>query len=263
MLGLYLVAQLLSSLRWRLICQSLQLPSDWRYLLRLYFLGMFCNLFLPTGVGGDAIKSYALGKAGDSQLKAAHSVLFDRISGLIAMLLLALLALTMIRIEPIWIPRLISAMAAAGLVGLVFTPKMIVLLSHYLPKLGTYLKPVTLLYQDPGRFSLLFMLAFIVQALGFIIVIGLGHLLGIQVSPAFYVVSWAAITLMTLLPISINGIGVREAGFVYLFQLQGVPAELAMTLGILSFAIPACASLFGIIPLLQNGFTAKINRLSS
>lgn len=262
LLGLYLFAQILSTLRWRLICISLQLPSNWLYLLKLYFLGMFCNLFLPTGVGGDAVKSYALGKTGNSQLKAAHSVLFDRLSGLIAMLMLAMVALTMIRLQPVWIPILIAAMALVGLAALFFAPMIIALMARYLPKIAGYFTPLVSLYKNRLRFYLLFLLAFTIQTLGFIIVIALGEALGIRVSPAFYVVSWTAITLLTLLPISINGIGVREAGFVYLFKLQGVPAEAAMTLGILMFAIPVCASLFGVIPLLQSGLRTEKRLLS-
>lgn len=257
MLGIYIAAQLLSSLRWQLICHGLQLPATWRYLLNLYFIGMFFNSFLPTSVGGDAIKSYTLGKTTHSHLKAAQSILLDRLSGMTALLLLAVAALLTLSQRPIWISNLIIGVAIFSSAFFLFLPILITILGRTAPRTTHYLAPLRLLYQDTSRCLGLFALALLIQGLGIIIVAGFGHLLGIRLSIAFYIVSWTAITLITLLPISFNGIGVREAGFVYLFGRQGVPEEVALSLSLLTFAIPLCAGLLGIIPLL--GASIKFN----
>lgn len=260
MLGVYLLAQLLSCLRWRLICAALGLSATWRYLMSLYFIGMFCNLFLPTGVGGDAVKSIALGRASHSHIKAAQSILFDRFSGLVALCLLAAAALLFVHAGITWIRPLVLTVTLSGLGVMLFLPALIRLLSGPWPQCGQYLTPVARLYHEPRRFLLMFFLAVMIQGLGIVLVAGLGESLGIRLSLSYYVVYWTLITLLTLLPVSINGLGVREAGFVYFFGLEGVPEALSLTLSLLIFAIQACVALFGFYPLFYSMHKKRLRR---
>lgn len=63
--------------------QCIQVPLTEKSNLKLYLLGMFYNLFLPGGIGGDAYKGYLLHKTfGASGKRLASVLLLDRISGL-------------------------------------------------------------------------------------------------------------------------------------------------------------------------------------
>lgn len=243
----YLIAQILSSLRWQLIAQSLGLHGTFSHYLDLYFLGMYFNLFLPTGMGGDAIKSYHLGKHHSNHLNAAYSILFDRLTGLCALLMICAFALWHVTLDKD-LNTLIIAAIALSVSGLLFAPVLLKLIQKLLPKLSAWISPLQQLYHSPKRLILIFLMALIIQMIGIALVIGLGTLLTIQLDWSFYIVSWTLITIATLLPISINGLGIREAGFVYLFQMQQIPSEQAITLSLLTFIIPLLASLFGLVP---------------
>lgn len=254
----YLLAQILSSLRWQLIAQSLHLHSTFSQYLDLYFLGMYFNLFLPTGMGGDAIKSYHLGKRHNSHLNSAYSILFDRLTGLCALLMICAFALLHVTLNAD-LNKLIIATITLSVSGLLFAPVLLKLIKKALPKLSPWISPLQQLYHSPKRLILIFLMAIIIQLIGLSLVIGLGTLLSIKLSWSFYIVSWTLITLATLLPISINGLGVREAGFVYLFQMQQIPSEQAITLSLLTFIIPLLASLFGLVPFFSLNSQANSN----
>ncbi|NOQ64247.1 MAG: flippase-like domain-containing protein [Methyloprofundus sp.] len=243
----YLLAQILSSIRWQLIAQSLGLHGSFNQYLDLYFLGMFFNLFLPTGMGGDAVKSYHLGKRHSNHLNSAYSILFDRLTGLCALLIICAFALWHVALDET-LNLIIIAATTLSVGGLIFAPSIFKLLQRVLPQLSRWISPLQQLYHSPMRLLLIFMMAIAIQLIGLSIVIGLGTLLAIKLSWSFYIVCWTLITLATLLPISINGLGVREAGFVYLFQTQGIDSEQAITLSLLTFLIPLLASLFGLLP---------------
>src|SRR4051812_34747016 len=51
--GLYVLCQFISSLRWRLLAQPLGFAQPLRQFTGYYFIGMYFNLLLPTSVGGD------------------------------------------------------------------------------------------------------------------------------------------------------------------------------------------------------------------
>ena len=73
----------------------------------------------------------------------------------------------------------------------------------------------------------------------------LGAGIGIKLPLPFYFVSLPLVILITLIPISFNGIGVREGAFIYFFGLKGVGAEPALGLGLLFFSVQVALSLIG------------------
>ncbi len=245
---LYCIAQIVSSLRWHWICQSLTIKASFFQLLKLYFLGMYFNLFLPTGVGGDVVKSLQLAKQSQQPLSAAYSIVFDRISGLIALVWLALAAAWLVETQIAWLrPGLLTA-GLASLAGVLLLPAVLKFFAGWFPVLVPYLHPINTLYQNNYRCLGLLLLAVIIQAIGIGIVYLLGISLHINLPIEYFAISWGLINVATLLPVSINGIGVRETGFVLLFGQFGVSSELAFSLGLLTFLVALCASLLGVLP---------------
>ncbi len=82
------------SYRWQIILASQKFLIKLSELVRLTFIGMFFNNFLPTSAGGDVVKGYYLLKDEDSDKKIdlGASVLFDRIIGTISIIIMALVA---------------------------------------------------------------------------------------------------------------------------------------------------------------------------
>jgi uncharacterized membrane protein YbhN (UPF0104 family) len=88
-------------------------------------------------------------------------------------------------------------------------------------------------------------LSLVVQVVNVMIVWLIGRALGLPVPALYYGVLVPLITLLTMLPISLNGMGLREAGAVLLLAPLGVDATAAVTLFLLTFAVYTLTSLAG------------------
>ena len=96
-IALYWVGQFLSAWRWQLLLNAIRAPHlapvDFRSCVRWYGIGMFWNLWMPTGIGGDASRALHSAAVVQSRSVAAASVLMDRLSGLVGLLCIGVLAL--------------------------------------------------------------------------------------------------------------------------------------------------------------------------
>jgi uncharacterized protein (TIRG00374 family) len=90
---LLLSGSLVRAYRWGCLVWALGVRVSWWRLVRLYFVGAFFSQFLPTGVGGDAVKMYELSRDDHQAAAAISSVLVDRFLGLFVLFAMALLAL--------------------------------------------------------------------------------------------------------------------------------------------------------------------------
>lgn len=243
---MYLGAQVLSSLRWQVLCSLFLFRGKWGTFLGFYFVGMFFNLFLPTGLGGDFFKIHFLSRKNGRRLAAAFTVLGDRLFGLIAMLLIGATSVT---IWPDLLPSplsdilFIGGLAALG--GLLFLPVIARMKLPFWPVLSPYLKDLLAIWRRPKALFIILGLSFIIQALGMGVVAVLGSGLGITVPVAFYFAAVPVVAIAIMIPISLNGIGIREGAFVYLLGLKGIPAAPALCLGLLFFVVQAAVSLIG------------------
>jgi len=92
-LVLFLSGSFVRAYRWGVLVWALGVPASWWRLVDLYFVGTFFNQFLPTGMGGDAVKMYELARDERKAAAAISSVLVDRFLGLFVLFAMALLAL--------------------------------------------------------------------------------------------------------------------------------------------------------------------------
>src|SRR5690554_409320 len=90
----YALSQIAAAFRLKVLFQRIPIPINHLENIRLYWLGLFYNLFLPGGVGGDGFKVYLLGKHLNSNLrKTLGAILSDRISGLTVIVVFLLMLL--------------------------------------------------------------------------------------------------------------------------------------------------------------------------
>lgn len=245
----YFVSQLIAGCRWHITGHALQLPGTLWFYIRLYFMGMFFNLFLPTGMGGDVVKSYKLGHHHQKHGAAACSILIERGLGLVSMLTLG--AVSTFFIPPVlpvtfvWLVRLIAGL---GLVGTCIAPSLVGLAARLIPKLAGFDELIAAFYEKKTRVLTIFGLSLVIQLLSAAVVWVAVQALALPMSPVFAVTAYTVSALAVLLP-AINGLGVREAGLVVLFARVGVVAESAVAVGLIIFCSQALVSLLGIYPL--------------
>lgn len=207
---------------------SLSFWENWR----LYLIGMFYNLFLPGGIGGDGYKVYLLNKEFKTPVKELlKASLLDRLGGLIA--ILGLLFGILLRIElplPFGDPWTGKMLLLAGLVGVI--PGFWLLQKWFFPNfLSSFWQGIF--------WSLLGQLAQMAT------VICLLMALGVQDKFLAYQGVFLLSSLVAVLPLTIGGVGARELVVVYAHGYAGIEESAAVAFSLLFFLITAGTSLIG------------------
>lgn len=249
----YAVAQVVSSKRWQLLAHALGFAAPLSRYLSLYYLGMFFSLFLPTSIGGDVVRAWVLAEQPRRRGAALLSVVSERFSGLIALVILAFLAaLVQYDTLPWWVLASVLGLTVGMVGGLTLLP----IGKRYSIKLKSLAQALSLSRQHRGRWWVALGLAFLVQ-LGSIVQIALvGHALGLSVPLLGYAVAVPLVSLLTMLPLSLNGLGIREGSLILLLAPFGVTVPGAVALGLAWFALTLTLGLMGGVVYLFQGFSS-------
>lgn len=243
--GLLVISQLLSSIRWHILAKDMQIDRPLSHMMGIYFIGTYFNLLLPTAVGGDVVRAWYLDGQSGQRLRAFLSVLLDRLCGLAMLLFLATCAVLLSPLElPQWLSLSVYALAGCAVLGLISLP----IIRNHSDKAPGKLKHLLLALHELPSVNALFwpvVLSFAVQASNVIIVWMVGVSIGVEVPASFYWILVPVVSLLTMLPISVNGMGVREGAMALLLGPLGVNHGEALTLAFLWFAVSASVSLLG------------------
>ncbi len=243
---MYLLSQLVSSLRWFCLARGLGFNGGLVTYIGYYFVGMYFNLFLPTSIGGDVLKVLFLSRGEAKRLRASYSVIMDRLLGLAAMFCLGATAMILYNdLLPNRFKLILFTSASVSLVAPIVLPWGYRLINSIWPEIGKRFSPLLDLWKTPKVLLAGFLLSVLLQALGMGAVALLASSMDLLPRPAFYFAAFPLVAVLTLLPVSFNGIGIREGGFVYFMGIKGVPAEKALTLSLSFFAVQVLASLIG------------------
>lgn len=263
----YGLTQVVSSWRWQLLSQPLGFHRPLHQHTAFLFIGMFFNLVLPTSVGGDVVRAWYLDGGSGRRMASFLSVFIDRFSGLVVLVAITALAALCCPVPlPGWLAggiALLTAGAVVGLttlltVGLLYRRAEISTLPYrrhgFLPGLIDRVRrfalslvgAVTVYSRHPRLFLATTLLSLVVQAANVIVLWLVGEALGVPVPMSYYFVLAPLVTLATLLPISVGGMGVREAATVVLLAPLGVGSGAAVSLAFLSFVAYATISLVGV-----------------
>ncbi|MBL8012549.1 MAG: flippase-like domain-containing protein, partial [Candidatus Omnitrophica bacterium] len=86
---IFFFLNLIVLLRWYVFIRAMSLPASFRDVAKWFFIGIFCNLFLPSAVGGDVVKIIGLSKVVGQKPKIFASVVLDRLSGFAGIVIIA------------------------------------------------------------------------------------------------------------------------------------------------------------------------------
>ena len=244
--------------RWRALLTGLGVNVPFMRLVQLYFIGNFFNAFLPGGLGGDVVRAVAATRDVSAETSAG-TVIVDRLTGLLMLFAMALIALPFrpptFPAEWFWALLLVSVVGLVGgyllLSGLLF--KLIAWLvgsaeniitrltnKHLLPILNTTRSCGTPALMRALAISLLFNLMLI--AWWYCVARAL-QLDGVTIPYLFLV---APVMSLALLVPSLSGLGVREVLAPTLLAGAGVSAEMAVVLTLTIFVLLRITSLLGL-----------------
>jgi len=237
-LVLFSLSKLVSALRLNIYFRTLGIHLSEKTNLQLYLLGMFYNLFLPGGIGGDGYKIYLLQKKYNTGTKKIlGAVLSDRISGMVALVVLALLGAGLLQVTEA--PKFTVYSLQFTIYNLAFILIPLVFLSYYffIKYIYPYFLKINLVTFGYG---------FIVQLLQLACAWFLLLALGETENHLSYLLIFLVSSAVAVLPISIGGVGVRELTFLYGSQLLLVDMNMAVGISFLFYLITAIVSLGGV-----------------
>ena len=228
----------LAAFRWRLMMRALHYEQGSSFFLKSYLKASFFNQALPTSIGGDAVRAIDLSQTGYSKKESVYSVLVDRLIGVFGLLLLNLLAIAtgserfpvqIITVITVTVVFLMSGAAVLFYVGeLSFLSHISIL--KYLHEISLRIRAV---FSTGARASQQVILCLFVHLLSVGAIYFLGKGVGLPYDFIIYLVLIPPVFLLTLIPISLAGWGVREGGMIGLFLFINADKTMVLAVSLL------------------------------
>jgi glycosyltransferase 2 family protein len=271
-LAIFMSSQIFGSLRLWLLLRRQGINFPFLPLVRLTLVGFFTNNFLPSTVGGDLYKAIALTRRGHDLSTIVVTLIVDRVLSLLTVLLMTLAATAFTdrwRLpSPGTTAYLAEAIAASAVVVLLlaFSSRPIMrLIRSRAPGLSAKLsdrfaKIVALssrFMASPGTLFLSIVFSILSTLAAVFAQLLIANVLGISVDVIELTSVTGLATLFSLVPISVNGVGVQEVSLVALLQRLGTAEDPAIAFAIFSRALILGTSVFGGLLLLFSGRPAK------
>jgi hypothetical protein len=245
-----LVALFVSVIKWQRLLRCDGIDASLPVLTRFYLIGIYFNNFLPTSIGGDAMRVWLVANKYSNGTSGMASVLAERLTGLVALLFFAgalslggnlfpvqeALAWILLLLAPLILlmPFILGRARALRFVPASLRSKVDALFAS----LDNYVVDKRLLWCLGWTSAIYPFLVGLVYFWG-------GRAIGVDVGLLDLVVVTSLVTLLTLVPVSLNGLGIREGGFVFFLGLLGVPQAEALALSLLVFGLTLLFSLAG------------------
>ena len=228
---LFLISRMATVVRWHVLLRSGGVDIHFKDSTSLTFTGLFASNFLPTTIGGDVLRLAGAMKMGFDRAVCLASIAADRLIGMLGMIMVAPLGLVYA-----W-----NVLPATPL-----SSSAVPFIQKPLAFIKRTISTFSIWFKKPG--SLLLSLAFtwlhMICLFGSISIFlnDLGH------TVSFWMIAglWSLTYFITLIPISINGYGLQELSFTFLFShVAGVSPAVSLTVSVLLRAYQVIASLPG------------------
>jgi glycosyltransferase 2 family protein len=250
---------LVAVVRWQVILASFDIGTGFSPLTKITFIGQFFNLFLPSAIGGDFFRAYYLSRRERRGMSTTlTTTLLERSAGLFALLAIGCLfaflhriAIQGVSLLYVFLGLLTTYTAAnIALFNTWFHRRLTRFFARF--QLADIESKLELVYQ--GLTSLRHNRRAVIHCLTLSLAIQFTSVVimwlaarSINVQAPFYVflIFIPIINLTIMIPLTINGFGLRESVYYLLFSQVGLPVETSVTLSLLNFLIVTLASLPG------------------
>ncbi len=243
-----IVVNMSSSLKWWMLVRARAMQAGYWRIFSYYLVGQFYNLFLPTSVGGDVVRSYELGKFTGRQADALASVFVERYTGVLVLLLVAGLAvlsqLALFSEKFVLASLLFFAVVLTAIGWMIFDPR----LYHWLrdsmltklpmsavifTKLDKLLASVQVYGQHKSALVWAFINSLLFYFLAVVNVYITALVFQFDVSFTHMLIATPIIMLIMNIPFSLGNIGLMEFGYSAVFELMGYEPALGAAVALL------------------------------
>jgi uncharacterized protein (TIRG00374 family) len=263
---LVILGRILMAVKWNLLLRAKNIYVSWCEVTRVYYISSFLGVYLPPTIGADVVRAYYVARTKGPLRHIVSSILVERLLGLIAVLMFAvggaILLLTLFANSESNIYRLLGAvliMMAVVMIGFFASlsasvSSIIMSLIRRLERknrVGKVAQKANNLYESyllfrtrKGILAGFFLLTCLEVCFPVLwcYIVSLG--LGLTIPLLYFLAFVPTIIVLVRLPISLDGFGIQEGGFVYFLALVGAPTSLGLSVGLISHL----AVLVGLLP---------------
>jgi uncharacterized protein (TIRG00374 family) len=255
---IFLASNIMGSWLWGMLLKSQGLRIPFYRVWSFYFVGLFFNNFLPANIGGDIVRIYDASKYCKDTSSVFVATFMDRVIGVLAISFLAVVAsvycLDHFRIFLIYLTVVLGFCGTLFVVFSILDRRILAFFEKpfKLVKAFDLERRVEKLFDQlhayREKLPLLFgviLIAIAIQVMRVFVHYLVARSLGISISPSYFFLFVPVLAVLTALPISINGLGVREGAGVVLFGLAGVPGHDAFSIEFMTYLVSVLISLSG------------------
>ncbi len=253
---LLILVRLVVSIKWQVILRHHQIEIPFKELLSVVFISMTLGQILPAGLGSDVVRAYKLSRKYGQTADTTATIVIDRLVGMFSLFFVAFLGsigayVMAISTELIWWLIAINLLLLIGWNRLHLCTKI---LEKVLPQNGNRfirfqeaLIRMSRIISDKKKIRIIlpsiFGWSLVIQVIRCLVFFCLFVAFGQTINPLYYVIFVPIVFVVTLLPVSIGGLGLREGILVLLFSTVGVPAEVSIGAGLISQALQIAAAI--------------------
>jgi uncharacterized protein (TIRG00374 family) len=262
-LALYLGMVLLSAWRWELLLRAQHVSASFSRLTNSFLVAVFFSNFLPSNIGGDVIRIRDTARAAGSKTLATTVVIVDRGIGLLGLVFVAALGASLAARGSEAIGPIGPGMLWLALAGALALATPVIVAPH---RVGQMLAPLRRLHQEwvetrierltgalakfreaPSALVACFVGAILVQAVLVGFYVAIAYALHLRVPIAHLAIVVPVSFVVQMLPVSVNGWGVRESTFGFYLTRLGLPLESALALSFIGAGLTMLFSLSGAV----------------
>ena len=240
---------LLGFLRWQMLLKAVEINIPLKKLISSFSGGIFFSIFLPSTIGGDLVRTADLAAHTNKAKQVIATVFLDRLSGYIGLVFVVLPAVLfgsdLIRDKVIFSSVVMIVSVLVAVLLLLFNNSIYSRITKFLslPGAGKTREMIKDMHREIHVFRnhkkmiiSNLVLSFVIQLIYPVSVYLIGISLGIKINFIYFFIFLPIISAITLLPIAIGGLGLREGLYVVYFAKAGVIKQLALAMSLLSFS---------------------------
>jgi uncharacterized protein (TIRG00374 family) len=256
--ALFVISNLIGSWLWCRLLRAQGVPIPYPRAAAYYFVGLFFNNFLPSNIGGDIARISDASKHASNVSSVFSATLMDRLLGVVAIGLLAVIAsfasLDHVKLYAIYGGVALVFALSLGLFLSVFHRGVLTAFEWPFRALGlrSVAETIGRLLDDLHGFRnegpalrSAFLASLLVQVSRIYVHYLVGVSLGVRLAAGYYFLFVPVLAALVSLPISMNGLGIREGASVVLFQMAGLTREQAFTIPFVTYLMSVIVSLLG------------------
>lgn len=256
---LYILGQIISAEKWMVLSERLNFNNSFFQYTKWYFLGMFYNMFLPTNIGGDIVKIAKLNDKKNNGLKrAAISVFSDRIIGVSVLFILILFGL--------FFYNSFTVLIMANIGVIIFLCAILLFFYIYKNKniISDKFKTIFNLIFSLCERKLLIKVIILSLIFHFVLIFihyFIAQMYNLSIPFFYYLLLYPITAIVASLPLSINGMGLKEFVYVFMLKMFNISISEAILYAVTFNMVILFSSILGFIPFLTDDkvFSAEEN----